>query len=177
MHGAVAESLSNHEPRAFLWVERGLANVRQNMKPSAAKHQPSEQTAQSSEPQNGAGVLAEAQLLWDELRGLGVDRIRLAALETQRAGDSLVSMLISGVMIAVLLLSAWLGLLAAAVLVLIENGFAPSSVILLTVAANLLLTLILFGVIRRKSRFLQFPSTLRSLQPIAPQGLDAEKSS
>jgi len=39
------------------------------------------------------------------------------------------------------------------------------------------LTLILFGVIRRKSRFLQFPSTLRSLQPIAPQGLDAEKSS
>jgi len=147
------------------------------MNPSTVKDQASAQTAQGGEALSGAGVLAEAQLLWDELRGLGVDRIRLAALETQRAGDSLVSMLISGVMIAVLLLSAWLGLLAAAVLVLIENGFAPSSVILLTVAANLVLTLILFGVIRRKSRFLQFPSTLRSLQPIAPQGLDAEKSS
>ncbi|MDO9160947.1 MAG: phage holin family protein [Methylococcaceae bacterium] len=147
------------------------------MNPSAVKDQVSGQAAQSSEPQNEAGVLAEAQLLWDELRGLGVDRIRLAALETQRAGDSLVSMLISGVMIAVLLLSAWLGLQAAAVLALIEYGLAPSSVILLTVAANLLLTLILFRVIRRKSHFLQFPSTLRSLQPIAPERLDAEKSS
>lgn len=147
------------------------------MNPSTVKDQASAQTAQGGEPQNGSSVLAEAQLLWDELRGLGVDRIRLAALETQRAGDSLVSMLISGVMIAVLLLSAWLGLLAAAVLALIENGFAPSSVILLTVAANLLLTLILFGVIRRKSRFLQFPSTLRSLQPLPPERLDAEKSS
>jgi len=147
------------------------------MNPSTVKDQTSAQTAQGGEPQNGFGVLAEAQLLWDELRGLGVDRIRLAALETQRAGDSLVSMLISGVMIAVLLLSAWLGLLAAAVLILIENGFAPSSVILLTVAANLLLTLILFGVIRRKSRFLQFPSTLRSLQPLSPERLDDGKSS
>lgn len=147
------------------------------MNPSTVKDQASAQTAQGGEPQNGSGVLAEAQLLWDELRGLGVDRIRLAALETQRAGDSLVSMLISGVMIAVLLLSAWLGLQAAAVLLLIENGFAPSSVILLTVAANLLLTLILFGVIRRKSRFLQFPSTLRSLQPLSQGRLDAEKSS
>jgi len=146
------------------------------MKPSAVKDQASAQTAQGGEPQNGSGVLAEAQLLWDEIRGLGVDRIRLAALETQRAGDSLVSMLISGVMIAVLLMSAWLGLQAAAVLALIENGFAASSVILLTVAANLLLTLILFGVIRRKSRFLQFPSTLRSLQ-LAPQSQDAGKSS
>lgn len=147
------------------------------MNPSTLKDQASAQTAQGGEPQNGAGVLAEAQLLWDELRGLGVDRIRLAALETQRAGDSLVSMLISAVMVAVLLLSAWLGLQAAAVLLLIENGFAPSSVILLTVAANLLLTLILFGVIRRKSRFLQFPSTLRSLQPLSQGRLDAEKSS
>lgn len=147
------------------------------MNPSTVKDQASAQTAQGGDPHNGAGVLAEAQLLWDELRGLGVDRIRLAALETQRAGDSLVSMLISGVMIAVLLLSAWLGLLAAAVLALIENGFAPSSVILLTVAANLLLTLMLFGAIRRKSRFLQFPSTLRSLQPLPPERLDAEKSS
>jgi len=147
------------------------------MNPSTVKDQTSAQTAQGGDPQNGAGVLAEAQLLWDELRGLGVDRIRLAALETQRAGDSLVSMLISGVMIAVLLISAWLGLLAAAVLVLIENGFAASSVILLTVAANLLLTLILFRVIRRKSRFLQFPSTLRSLQPLSPERLDDGKSS
>jgi len=148
------------------------------MHPDAVKDQTAGQTAKHEVPPSGSGVLEDAQLLWHELRGLSVDRFRLAALETQRAGDSLVSMIISGVMIAVLLMSAWLGLQAAAVLVLIENGFDASSVILLAVAANLLLTLILFGVIRRKSRFLQFPSTLRSLQSITPERrLDAEKSS
>ncbi|MBS3955182.1 MAG: phage holin family protein [Methylomicrobium sp.] len=134
-------------------------------------------TATPDDLLNDSGVLEVALLLWDELRGLGVDRIRLAALEMQRAVDSLVSMIISGVMIAILLLSAWLGALAAAVLVLIENGITASSAILLAVAANLFLTLILFAAIRRKRRFLQFSSTLRSLQPLTPERLEAEKSS
>jgi hypothetical protein len=133
-------------------------------------------TATPDDLQNDPGVLDVALLLWDELRGLSVDRIRLAALEMQRAVDSLVSMIISGVMIAVLLLSAWLGTLAAAVLVLIENGITASSAIFLAVAANLFLTLILFAAIRRKRRFLQFSSTLRSFQPLPPERLAAEKT-
>jgi len=126
---------------------------------------------------DAAGVLEDARLLWHDLLGLGADRIRLAALETRRAGDSLVSMVISAIMIAVLLMGAWLGLQAVALLVLIEQGFAASSVILIAVAANLLLTLLLFGLIRRNSRFLQFPSTFRSLQPLTPERLDAGKPS
>ncbi|MDP2180785.1 phage holin family protein [Methylicorpusculum sp.] len=143
----------------------------------AVKNKIPEQTVKAGDPLNNAGVLEIAQLLWDELRGLSVDRLQLAALEMQRAVDGLVSMVISGVMIAVLLLSAWLGALAAVVLVLIENGVTVSSAILLAVAANLFLTLILFAAIRRKRRFFQFSSTLRSLQPITPERLDAEKSS
>ncbi|MDO9238897.1 MAG: phage holin family protein, partial [Methylicorpusculum sp.] len=118
----------------------------------AVKNKIPEQTVKAGDPLNNAGVLEIAQLLWDELRGLSVDRLQLAALEMQRAVDGLVSMVISGVMIAVLLLSAWLGALAAAVLVLIENGVTVSSAILLAVAANLFLTLILFAAIRRKRR-------------------------
>jgi hypothetical protein len=132
-------------------------------------------TATPDDLQNDSGVLEVALLLWDELRGLSVDRIRLAALEMQRAVDSLMSMIISGVMIAILLLSGWLGMLAAAVLVLIENGITASSAILLAVAANLFLTLILFAAIRRKRRFLQFSSTLRSFQSLPPERLAAEK--
>jgi hypothetical protein len=146
------------------------------MDPDVAKDQTPGHTTKNADSLNESGLLEDAQLLWLELRGLSVDRIRLAALETQRAGDSLVSMIISGVMIAVLLIAAWLGLLAAAVLVFIENGFNPSNVILLAVVATLLLTLILFGAIRRKSRFLQFPSTLRSLQPLTPEQHNTEKS-
>ena len=121
-------------------------------------------------------MLEDAQSLWHELRGLINDRFRLAALETQRAGKSLVDMIVAGIMVAVLLISAWLGLLIAAVLGLVAHGMVASSAILLAVAFNLLLTLILFGVIRRKSRYLQFPATLRSLQPMPSGRRDTEKT-
>ncbi|MFZ2312605.1 MAG: phage holin family protein [Methylobacter sp.] len=122
-----------------------------------------------------SGVLDDAQSLWNELRGLTHDRFRLAALETQRAGKSLVTMIVAGVMVAGLLSSAWLGLMAAAVLELVKNGIVVSSAILLAVAFNFLLALILFVVIRRKSRYLRFPATLRSLQPVPPRHRDPEK--
>lgn len=114
------------------------------------------------------GVLNDVQALWLELRGLSHDRLQLAALETQRAGLSLVDMLVAGIMIAVLLNTAWLGLVAAAVLGMLETGIAATSVILLAVAGNLVLVLILTAVIRHKSQYLKFPALLRSLSPLPP---------
>ncbi len=147
------------------------------MDPDAIKDETPGQTATRSDPISGSGVFEDAQALWYELRGLTHDRFQLAALETQRAGKNLVTMIIAGVMAAVLLGSAWLGLMAAAVLWLVEsNIIVVSSAILLAVVFNLLLALILFGVIRRKSRYLQFPATLRTLQPIPPVRRDAGKS-
>lgn len=147
------------------------------MDPDADKDETPGQTATRGNSVSGSGILEDAQSLWHELRGLTHDRFRLAALETQRAGEGLVSMFVAGMMVAVLLSSAWLGLVAAAVLRLVENGVGVSSAILLAVAVNLLLALILCGVmIRRKSRYLQFPATLRSLQPRHPGRRDAEKS-
>lgn len=118
---------------------------------------------------SGSGAWEDAQSLWRELRGLIHDRFRLAALETQQAGRSLVTMTVAGVMVAVLLSSAWLGLVAAAVLGLVERGMVASSAILFTVALNFLAALILVALIWRKSRYLRFPATTRSLQP-RPQG-------
>jgi len=134
------------------------------------------QTSTRDDPSKTSGALEDARSLWQELRELSHDRFRLAALETQRAGYSLVSMLMAGVMIAVLLIGAWLGLLAAAVLRLVEHGVAASSAILLAVVFNLILSLLLFAVIRRKSRYLRFPATLRSLQSQPQQRRDREKS-
>ena len=134
------------------------------------------QTATHGDPVSDSTVLEDAQSLLHELLGLTHDRFRLAALETRRAGESLVSMILAGVMVAFLLSSAWLGLMAAAVLGLIDNGIVASSAILLAVAFNLLLALILCRVMRRKSRYLQFPATLRSLQTKSPGQRDAQKS-
>ena len=146
------------------------------MNPDAIGDETPGQAATRGDPVSGSGVLEDAQSLWHELRGLTHDRFRLAALETQRAGKSLVDMIVAGIMVAVLLISAWLGLLTAAVLRLVAHGMVASSAIPLAVAFNLLLTLILFGVIRRKSRYLQFPATLRSLQPMSSGRRDTEKS-
>lgn len=133
------------------------------------------QTTASGDLLSGSGLLDESLALWFELRGLSHDRLRLAALETQRAGMSLVIMIVAGAMVAVLLNGAWLGLLAAAVQWLVENGIMMSSAILLAVAFNFLLVLVLCGVIRRKSRYLRFPATLRSLRPMPTERQKTEK--
>ena len=145
------------------------------MDPDAVEDVTPGHTTPRGEPASGSGVLEDAQSLWHELHGLVHDRFRLAALETQRAGESLVAMIVAGVMLAVLLSGAWLGLMAAAVLGLVGHGVVASSAILLAVACNLLVALILCGVIRRKSRYLQYPATLRSLQPMSPRRRDGEK--
>ncbi|WP_150047968.1 phage holin family protein [Methylomonas rhizoryzae] len=122
----------------------------------------------ADDPPSELGGLEDMQAFWQELRGLSHDRLRLAALETQRAGLRLVDMLVAGVMAAALLFAAWLGLSAAAVLRLIENGMETSSALLLAVAGNLLLVLILAAAIRRNSCYLAFPALLRSIQTPPP---------
>lgn len=145
------------------------------MDPHAIKEEPPRQTEKRGDSVSGSTVLEDARSLGHELRGLVYDQFRLAALETRRAGESLVSMIEVGVIIASLLSGAWLGLVAAAVVGLIENGVVASRAILLGVAGILLLALILCGVLRRKSRDLLFPATLRSLQPMPPVHPNAEK--
>ena len=134
------------------------------MNSDAVIDQKSEQTATQNESLNDTSVLADAQYLGYELLGLLVDHLQLAALETKRAGVSLVTMIIAGLMIAGLFTSAWLGLLAVTVIVLTNNGLLATHALLLAVAFNLLLALILLAVIRRKSHYLQFPASLRTLQ-------------
>jgi uncharacterized membrane protein YqjE len=122
------------------------------------------------------GLLKETTRLWDELHGLAHDHLQLAALETQRAGESLVTMITAGMIVAGLLLSAWLGLMGAAVLALTSNGIMETdSALLLAVAVDLLVALLLCGVIRRRSHHLRFPANTGSLQPAAADSLNAEK--
>lgn len=123
------------------------------------------QTEIQSNTANGSSLMDDFRSLWHELRGLSHDRFQLAALETQQAGVSLVNMIIAGVFVAGLLCGAWMGLLSAAVLGLIENGVTLRSAILLSVVLNLLLALVICRVIRHKSHYLKFPATLHSLQP------------
>jgi len=145
------------------------------MDPDAIEDETPGQTATRGDPVSDSSVLEDIHSLLHELSGLTYDRLLLAVLETRRAGESLVSMIMAGVLMAFLLCSAWLGLMAVFVLGLIENGIVAISAILLAVAFNLLLALILYRVMRRKSRYLQFPATLRSFQTKPPGRRDKQK--
>lgn len=112
-----------------------------------------------------AGLLDEVKLLGRELTGLLHDRLELAALETRYSAQTLVSMIGTGVMVAVLLVSAWLGLFGALVLWLIHLGLMASVAMLLGVVVNLVLAAFLYRSILRQSQNLGWPATLRSLQP------------
>lgn len=135
----------------------------------------SESASDGDKPQESS-ILEDTDSLWSEFQGLGYDYLQLAALETRRAGESLVAMLVAGIMLAVLLVGAWLGILAAAVLALVGQGVMAGSAILLAVAVNLLLVLFLAGVCRRKSRFLQWPALLRSLKPVPAKQRNPNKA-
>lgn len=119
-------------------------------------------------PAAGPALLEEAKLLWAELRGLTHDQFQLATLELKLAGESLVMMIAAAVMAAVLVVSAWLGLVAAAVVGLIDVGLEPITALLLGVGFNIAGALLLVVLIRRRSRYLQFPATRRSLSPVGP---------
>ena len=119
----------------------------------------------NDDPVCSIDLLSDALSLWDELRELSHDHFRLAALETQRAGLSLVAMIVLGLMLAVLLNVVWFGLMTLLVFGLIENGVDIGSAILLAIACCLLLVLVLVIAIRRKSYYLQYPAVGRSLKP------------
>lgn len=144
------------------------------MKSNAANDATIKQTAPQDEPIS-FNALEDVQSLWHELRGLIYEHFRLAALETRRAGESLVIMIIAGVMVAVLLIGGWLGIMVAVVLMFIEQGMVASNAILLAVTINLLIALLLCGVIRHKSHYLQFPALLGSLQPVPPTHRNRDK--
>jgi hypothetical protein len=103
----------------------------------------------------------DAGKLCGELYELGHDHFRLAALETQRAGVSLVSMIVAGLVLAVLLNGIWFALMAVVVFVLIENGLATSNAILLAIACSLILVLILIAIMRHHSQYLKYPALSR----------------
>jgi hypothetical protein len=106
-------------------------------------------------------------LVWQSVHGLAYAQLQLAALETQRAGLSLVAMMVAALFATLMLLGAYLGLQAVVVLTLVEQGLPASKVILLLVAANLLAVLVCCRIVRHYSRYLRFPALL--CQRPAPQ--------
>lgn len=139
------------------------------MDPSAIKNETPEQAVADGDSENDCSLAGDMQSLWHELRELNYMHFQLAALEAQQAGNSLVVIIVAGIITAVLLSVAWLGILAAGLLALSSYGILTDNIllILLAVFLNLLLALVLWGVIRSKGYDLRFPATIRSLRSMS----------
>ena len=137
------------------------------------------QGAESASPHGEAandGVLDSAQALWRDATAHLKDHIELALLETQRAGKSVVNMLIYAIAAALLLVTAWLGVLAALVVGLAVIGLHPGWGILIVVGLNLGGVFALYLMIRSNSENLRFPATVRSLKSDAAAFRIADRS-
>ena len=106
------------------------------MDPTTAVEQTAGARATFSALGHRAPFPKEARLLWHDLRGLAHDHFELAALETQRAGESLVAMVVAGMLVAGLLLSAWLALMSAAILALTSHGVMETGSALLVAGSR-----------------------------------------
>lgn len=123
------------------------------------------------------GLLEEARLLERELRGVVYDHLSLAALETRQAGESLVRIIAMGLIAACLLLSAWLALVGAVVIVLVQHSLVTAgSALMLVFAVHCLLAMLLVAAIRRRSRCLLFPAAISRLEPATFADSSTERS-
>ena len=146
------------------------------MDSSATKNEAEEQTTPTNNAGEDSSDTDDVQVLWRELRNLNHMHFRLAALEAQQAGNSLVIMIGAGIMAAILLSAAWLGLLAAAMMALSRHGILTDNIllILLTVVLNVVLMLFLGNLIRSRGYYLTFPATLRRLKFMSSASKDRE---
>ena len=143
---------------------------------SAAQAASLPEPATVDETQLNSGLISDVRMLWQQLLALAHDHLQLAALETRLAGQSLVAMVAAGVMVALLVVSAWIGLIAALVAALVSGGLSVIAAILLGSAANLFVALLLCAFIHRKSDHLLWAASLRSLKP-ATTSQNSERAS
>lgn len=106
-----------------------------------------------------------AASLANELRGLVHDHMELLTLETRLGINNVIKMAVIAVFSALVLAGAWFALTGTAALVLISAGFAPAMAMALLAAANVLLALGGWLLLRRTSGRLGWPATQRLLKP------------
>lgn len=119
-------------------------------------------------PLQESSLLSAVITLWLGFRQRLHSQLQLLLLETQRAAQSLVNMLILALFAALLLISCWLGLLGVGVLLLKSAGLSTLAALSCVLLLNLLALVICLNLIRRQSCYLRYPASMALLKPTAP---------
>jgi hypothetical protein len=101
----------------------------------------------------------------DSARRVISDLFRLLSLEVRRAGLALMWMVVLGVIAAVLMVTAWLGLMSALALWAVSLGASWMGTVLFIALVNIVLAVVSLIACISMSRDLLFPATQRQLDP------------
>lgn len=74
--------------------------------------------------QRPAGTIHHVLAALDDLKRLGLDHLELATAEAQRAARAFVAIVCAAIVVSVLAFTAWNALVAALVLVMVDNDFS-----------------------------------------------------
>lgn len=74
--------------------------------------------------QRPAGTIHHLLAALDDLKRLGLDHLELATAEAQRAARAFVAIVCAAIVVSVLAFTAWNALVAALVLVMVDNDFS-----------------------------------------------------
>lgn len=115
-------------------------------------------------PQDGPSLARRATTLARDIRDLACDHLELAALEAQRAAIGLAKVLSAAVLISILVVSAWLALVAGGIVWTTTAGVSWPAALALAALLNLVLAGIAAYWIRAQAGELLFAATLRQLR-------------
>ena len=108
-------------------------------------------------------------LAFANLKALVQDHALLAVLEVQRAGISLVKMIVAGIVISILFVSAWMGIVAAIVGWAIGEGANWALAILVAAIVNIVVAVALAFWAKKQVPDLLFAATARQLRKDVPK--------
>ena len=110
------------------------------------------------------GILDTVAKTVEDARRLVVDHLELAALETQRAANGLVRLLVAAIVLTVLVVAAWMGVVAAGAIWATRAGVSLPWALVLAGGVNLVAALALGIWMRSWFPNLMFAATLRQLR-------------
>ena len=110
-----------------------------------------------------AGVMDELSNVLATARAAFSNFLDLISLEARRAGLALMWMMAWGLVAAICIVVAWLGLMAALAMCAVALGFSPIAAVIVTALINLLAGVMLINVCMRISRDLLFSATRRQV--------------
>jgi len=113
-------------------------------------------------------------LAWANVKALVQDHALLAMLEIQRAGVSFVKLIIAGIVISILVISAWMALVAAAIAFAVGQGANWAVAILIAAFVNLAVAAGLAFWAKSQLPDLLFAATVRQLGRDVPGESDDE---